>query len=281
MGPGRRTHARRRPRRRGRRPRAGHPAGRLPRGPVPHGRRRRRPGAAGLVVARPARGAAARRRAGEPVAAPGAAALRGPPRYRLRRGGAGLRRPRRPGRWITPAITAAYQRLHELRLGALGRVLARRAGSSAACTAWRSAACSRASRCSTASATPPRSRSSPSPICCARAGTSGAGCSTSSGAPTTWPPSGSWRCRAAGVPPPARGGAGAAPAAGVRLALGRGGLGAELDRDPQRAVVVLVAAGYPMASHAGPRRHVVLGGGVGRHHLQRVPGAGPRRPGRA
>jgi leucyl/phenylalanyl-tRNA--protein transferase len=54
--------------------------------------------------------------------------------------------PARDAGWIDDDIRAAYLRLHELW--------------SAGCTAWRSAACSPGSRCSTGSATRPRWRSS-------------------------------------------------------------------------------------------------------------------------
>ncbi len=60
----------------------------------------------------------------------------------------------------TTTSVAAYARLHELGLGALGRGVAGRRARRAGCTASRSAGCSRGSRCSTGCATPPRSRSS-------------------------------------------------------------------------------------------------------------------------
>ena len=64
---------------------------------------------------------------------------------------------RRPDGWITREVRAAYLALHEL--GWVHSVEAWRDGRwPGACTASRSAACSPASRCSTASATPRRSR---------------------------------------------------------------------------------------------------------------------------
>ena len=65
---------------------------------------------------------------------------------------------RRPDGWITRDVRAAYLRAPRARLGALGRGVARRALWWAGCTAWRSAGSSPGSRCSTASATPPRWR---------------------------------------------------------------------------------------------------------------------------
>ena len=69
----------------------------------------------GVVVARPARGAAARRAAGEPLDAPVGPPLRDPGRHRLRRGRRGLRRPddaRAAG--STTTIVSAYTELHRL-----------------------------------------------------------------------------------------------------------------------------------------------------------------------
>ena len=107
---------------------------------------------------------------------------------------AGCADPSRPGRWITPAVAAAYGELH--RLGWAHSVECWRGGRARrrASTGSPSAGCSPVSRCSTAPPTPRRSRSSGWSACCGRTPTR-AGCSTSSGAPSTSPAWGSSRFR--------------------------------------------------------------------------------------
>ena len=127
----------------------------------------RRAAAAGLVVARPAgrRARSTALRVSRSLRRR-RAALRGPGRHRLRRGGA-RRAPTRPGpaAWITPTSPRPTARLHELGLGPQRRGLGRRRAWPAGSTASPSAGCSPASRCSTAAPTPRRSRSSASSTC--------------------------------------------------------------------------------------------------------------------
>ena len=114
--------------------------------PMPVSRR----GADRLVVAGPARRPAAGRAAGQPVAARSLPALRDPGRHGVRRGVAGLRRPARPRR-----LDHARSRARPTAgcTSSAGRTASRPGGGTASwragCTASRSAACSRGSRCST------------------------------------------------------------------------------------------------------------------------------------
>jgi hypothetical protein len=64
----------------------------------------------------------------------------------------------RPETWITPAMRTAYVRLHTLGWAHSVEVWGPDGALAAGSTAWRWAACSRPSRCSTTRATPPRWR---------------------------------------------------------------------------------------------------------------------------
>ena len=182
---------RRRPGRDRRRPGAGDGAGGVPLRALPDAHRR--PSRAdGVVQPGTPRHAAAARPPRLALAGEVGAALRDPGRHRLCRGHRRLRRPttpvgldRRPDPRRVPPPPRA-------RLGALGRDLARRPARRGACTAWRSAGCSPASRCSTARPMPRRSRCWRWRACSTTVTT---GWSTPSGRPRTWPRSGSPRSR--------------------------------------------------------------------------------------
>ena len=123
--------------------------------------------------------------------------------------------PRRPDGWITDEVRRGVLRAAPARAGRTpSRPAPPRAISSAGCTAWRSAACSRASRCSAGRRRlEGRARRPRRPARRGRAtGCRRRGCSTCSGAPTTSPRSGwsRWtgcdylRCSSAALPlPPA------------------------------------------------------------------------------
>ena len=155
---------RRGPHRRRRRPRGADALrGVLPRR-LPDGHRRPRRRADRVVVARPARRAAAARPPGAALAAQVVRPFEVRVDTDFRRRRRGLRRPRPDGRWITPEIVARLRGLH----APAGRTRSRRgrtASSSAGSTASRSAGSSPASRCSTTSATPRRWRSSACATC--------------------------------------------------------------------------------------------------------------------
>ena len=96
----------------------------------------------------------------------------------------GVRRPGRAGGWITADDPRRLRAAARARLGAQRRGLGRRRAWPAGSTAWPSAACSPASRCSTAGPTRRRSRWS-AWSSCSRADGDGGGCSTCSGRPST------------------------------------------------------------------------------------------------
>ena len=216
---------RRGPRRRRRRPRARHAARGLPQRAVPDGRRRGRRAAAGLVVAGPARGAAARRSCGSagrcarscrhvrdrgstPPSTRSSPACADPARGRA------LDHARdRPAR--TPSCTAWAGRTRS-RPGAT-------ASWSAACTGSRSAACSPASRCSTARTDASKVALVALADVVSADGDSPAAARRAVGAPRTWRPSASVEvpradyCRrleaALARPLPGRGGSSRSPRA--------------------------------------------------------------------
>ena len=117
--------------------------------PMGLGARRRPP--LGLVVAGPARRAAAGRAAGQPLAARGpAAASRCGSTPPSTRSSPRCADPRRDGRWITAEVADAYAELHALGWAHSRRDLAGRRAGRWPLRRWRSAACSPGSRCSTA-----------------------------------------------------------------------------------------------------------------------------------
>ena len=127
----------------------------------------------------------ARRAARQPVAAAQPAPVRDPGRHRVRRGRAACADPARPHGWISPDGPG---RVHAGCTSSAGPTRWRRGTATTASwlgasTASPSAACSPASRCSTAAPTRPRWRWWPWSTCCATAGGRAppSACSTSSG----------------------------------------------------------------------------------------------------